>query len=156
MKTWTPSGRRLNILAVDDEAGARSALAIIFKLDRHDAAIAGDGDEALKLFENAAAPFDLVITDHVMPGMSGVDLVRALRKKAFAGCILVLTAHADLAAEQEYRDLGVAGLMVKPFDVTDLRQWVACIQGCQERLASGAGRPQCPPGAQDFCWLKRA
>ena len=153
---WIPSGKQLNILAVDDEAGARAALGIVLKMDKHHVLFAKDAEEALKLFENAAPPFDLIITDHVMPGLSGVDLVRKLKENAFAGEIFVLTGHADQAAEQAYRDLGVAGMMEKPFDMTELRQWMNCIQGCRSRFSSGAGKPQCPPIPMNFCWLKRA
>jgi two-component system, cell cycle response regulator CpdR len=155
VKTRVPGGRQLNILVVDDEPGARMALSLVLKLDGHHAILAGDAEEALKLFENAAAPFDLVITDHNMSGLSGVGLVRKLREKAFTGEIFVVTAHADMAAEDEYRKLGVAGIMAKPFTIADLRQWLNCIQDCRERVSSGAGKPQCPPGAMDFCWPKR-
>ena len=81
--------KRLNILAVDDEAGSRAALSVVLKMAGHEVLFAKDGDEALKLFETATVPFDLIITDHLMLRVSGIDLVRKLREKGFKGEIVV-------------------------------------------------------------------
>jgi len=155
VKTTESNGRRLNILAVDDEEGARTSLKIVLKLAGHHAVLAIDAPEALKLFDEASEPFDLIITDHTMPGLSGVDLVQALRQKGYNGDVLVLSANVDLATEQKYKQLGVAGIMAKPFDIADLKEWTHCIQECRERSASG-GKPQCTLGTMNICWLRFA
>ena len=155
MKTTESNGRRLNILAVDDEEGARTSLKIVLKLAGHHASIANDGQEALKLYDSAPEPFDLIITDHTMPGLSGVDLVQKLRDKDYDGDVLVLSAHVDSKAEKKYRNLGVAGIMAKPFDISDLKKWTHCIQDCRERSANGE-KPQCTLGVTNICWLRFA
>ena len=96
----------------------------------HQAQIAKDVEEALNLIERTSVPFDLVITDHRMPGLSGVDLVKMMKAKAYTGEIFVMSADVDDVAKEEYRNLGVAGIMFKPFDIMDLLQWAHCIQGC--------------------------
>jgi CheY-like chemotaxis protein len=144
--------KRLNILAVDDEAGTRAALGIVLALDGHHAVFAKDGDEALDVFENAGVTFDLIITDHQMVRVSGLDLVRRLREKGFSGEIVVLTAHAGTIDEEEYKKLEVAGMMEKPFDITELRDWLDCIQECRD--AAAGERPSSPSGTVAFCWLK--
>jgi two-component system response regulator FixJ len=149
------SDKRLKILAVDDEAGTRMAIALVLKRDGHQATITQSAEEALKAVEDAAVPFDLVITDHTMPGLSGVELVKKLRAKAFAGEIFVLSAHADVAAESEYRKMGVAGIMSKPFELTALRQWIQCIPRCDALLAAGE-KPLCDTSAMAFCWRKQS
>jgi CheY-like chemotaxis protein len=148
------SGSRLNILVVDDEAGSRTALAIVLQLAGHKAAFAKDGDEALELFDRAQVPFDLIITDHQMVRVSGIDLVRKLRDRGFAGDIVVLTAYAGTIEEEEYRKLEVAGIMEKPFDIAELRQWLDIIHGSHDpsRIQES---PDGPPKAIAFCWLKR-
>ena len=151
MTSLKSSGKHLNILVVDDEAGSRTALDVVLKLAGHQAHFARDGDEALELFEKASVPFDLVITDHAMARLSGLDLVRSLREKGFAGEIVVLTAYAGTIEEQEYRKLEVAGIMEKPFDLAELRQWLDCMRGSRGQLPPGEN----PPGPIDFYWLKR-
>jgi len=152
--TLTAPQSQLNILVVDDEAGTRSALAAVLRLSGHTAHFAVDGDEALEIFEHAEEPFDLIITDHLMARVSGLDLVRKLREKDFAGQIVVLTAYAGNIEEQEYRKLEVAGIMGKPFDITELRQWLWCIYKSREESKEEAARHVTAPSAISFCWLK--
>ena len=114
----------MNILVVDDEFGTRASVGIVLALAGHHAVFAKDGDEALRLFENGEAKFDLVLTDHQMFRVSGLDLVRGLRKKGFGGEIVVLTAYAGRIEEQEYKKLEVAGIMEKPLDIAELRHWI--------------------------------
>jgi len=149
-----PAVKGLNILVVDDEAGTRAALAIVLKLSGHRAVFATDGDEALEIFEKSAVPFDLIITDHLMVRVSGLDLVHRLREKGFAGEIVVLTAYAGRIEEQEYRKLEVAGIMEKPFDIGELRKWLACIYECHDQARTGQ-KAACPPRSIEFWWLKR-
>jgi CheY-like chemotaxis protein len=149
-----PAVKGLNILVVDDEAGSRAALAIVLKLSGHRAAFATDGDEALEMFENAVIPFDLIITDHLMVRVSGLDLVHRLREKGFTGEIVVLTAYAGTIEEREYRKLEVAGIMEKPFDIAELRKWLNCIHQCHDQSRTGE-KAVCPPRSIEFWWLKR-
>lgn len=146
---------RLNILAVDDEAGTRAALGIVLALAGHHAIFAKDGDEALDLFRNSNIPFDLIITDHQMARVSGPELVRELRDRGFAGEIAVLTAFAGTLDEQEYQRLNVAGIMQKPFDIAELTQWIECIHGCREQAQAEEKEAATARGIQ-FCWLKHA
>lgn len=143
--TDTNGGKRMNILVVDDEAGSRTALDVVLKLAGHVAQFAKDGDEALEMFDKAATPFDLIITDHLMVRVSGLDLVRGLRQRGFTGEIVVLTAYAGTMEEEEYKKLEIAGIMEKPFDITELRRWLECIH---RHEASGE------PGDTNFFYLK--
>jgi DNA-binding response OmpR family regulator len=120
--------RCLNILVVDDEFGTRASLGIVLALAGHHAVFARDGDDALQLFDNASVPFDLIITDHQMSRLSGLDLVRGLRKKGYSGAVVVLTGYAGMTEEQQYRDLDVAAILKKPFDIAELRQRIECLQ----------------------------
>lgn len=128
-------------------------MGIVLALDGHHAVFARDGDEALELFDKSGVTFDLIITDHQMVRVSGLDLVRRLREKRFSGEIVVLTAYAGTLDEQEYKKLEVAGIMEKPFDINVLRPWLDCIQESREALAAGETPPS-PAGPVAFCWLK--
>ena len=143
----------MNILVVDDEFGTRASVGIVLALAGHHAVFAKDGDEALRLFENDETKFDLVLTDHQMFRVSGLDLVRGLRKRGFAGEIVVLTAFAGTIDEEEYKKLEVAGIMEKPFDVKELCQWLECIHESREASLAGDNTPGSRKEVA-FCWLK--
>jgi len=151
--TNLPAEKQLNILVVDDEAGTRTALDMVLKLAGHRVHFAADGDEALEMFENSVAAFDLIITDHLMVRVSGLDLARQLRERGFAGEIVVLTAYAGRIEEDEYRKLEVAGIIGKPFDLSELRLWLDCIFRSREQ-ARAMGKISGPPSSISFCWLR--
>lgn len=95
-----------------------------------------DGGQALASVRVEPDAFDLLITDHSMPGMSGVDLVRRLREASFRGKIMVLSAHLSAENRAAYEALAVDAMVSKPFDVHELRatvtrlaNWIGPIAG---------------------------
>jgi CheY-like chemotaxis protein len=122
--THLPTSKPANILVVDDEFGTRASLGTVLALAGHHVVFAKDGDEALNLFDQDPAKFRIIITDHQMFRVSGLDLVRSLRKKGFTGSVVLLTAYAGTAEKDEYRKLEVTAIMEKPFDTAELRQWI--------------------------------
>ena len=88
---------------------------------------AGSGWEALIKIGATAQPFDVVITDHRMPRMTGLELVRQLRAKNFGGKILVLSAHLSDEDIRAYEELRVDMMMSKPFDFDELQQAMAVL-----------------------------
>jgi CheY-like chemotaxis protein len=68
---------------------------------------------------------DLVITDHSMPRMRGLELVSRLRGAGYQGKVIVLSAHLSQHNRTLYDSLGVEAVLPKPFDVDALRQIVA-------------------------------
>ena len=73
-----PPGKALRILVADDDRVGRNVIAEYLRLDGHSVATASNGVEALDLFK--AKEFDLLVTDFGMPGMSGTQLARAIRR----------------------------------------------------------------------------
>ncbi len=74
----TPSSRRTKILVVEDEFGLQATLKEVFNLEGYDVRVAIDGDEGYKIYRRFNP--DLVLTDIVMPKMSGLELVGKIRK----------------------------------------------------------------------------
>ncbi len=114
----------LRILTVEDETAVAQLLALVLCGPKCKVSAAGDGVEALAKIAAAAQPFDVVITDHKMPRMTGLDLVRRLRAQNFAGKIVVLSAFLDQENTRSYKALGVDLLLAKPFDMDELRHAV--------------------------------
>lgn len=111
----------LNILLAEDERSVAFSISFALKADGHRIEVVSDGEEALAELTRKPAAFDLLITDHSMPRMNGVEFVKRLRDTAFAGKIVVLSAHLSVENRAAYLALGVDMMVPKPFDVHLLR-----------------------------------
>jgi DNA-binding response OmpR family regulator len=107
------------VLVVDDNADMRDYLVAL--LSRHwEVEAVADGLTALE--RAAAAPPDLVLTDVMMPGMDGFELLRALREREATRHVpvVVLSARAGEEATVEGLHAGADDYLVKPFDFDEL------------------------------------
>ena len=117
----------MRILVVEDEKALAHMVGVVLGGPTSKVTSAANGWEALIKIGATAKPFDVVITDHRMPRVGGLELVRRLRAQDFAGKILVLSAHLgdeDIAA---YEELGVDMMMSKPFDFDELQEAMAVL-----------------------------
>ncbi len=114
----------MNILAVEDETAVAQLLALVLGGPNCKVATASNGERALAKIAAAKKPFDVVITDHLMPRVSGLELVRRLRGKNFTGKIVVLSGHLGEDNVSAYELLGVDMMISKPFDVEELRRTI--------------------------------
>ena len=105
-----------SILVVDDTRSMRAMVASVLQGAGYEVAEAADGMEALQLARGRV--FDLVVTDHNMPRMDGVTLVRELRglPNYDAVALIVLSTEASPELKQKGREAGATGWMAKPFD----------------------------------------
>ena len=114
----------MNILAVEDETAVAQLLALVLGGPNCKVATASNAEKALAKIDAAKRPFDVVITDHRMPRVSGLELVRELRARKFGGKVVVLSAHLAEDNIKAYQKLGVNMLISKPFDVDELRRTI--------------------------------
>lgn len=78
----------VRVLVVDDDALTRSVLSRLIRSAGHEITGAGSGAEALEHLR--ARPYDVLLTDQVMPGMSGIELISASRDLAYPlRCIII-------------------------------------------------------------------
>jgi two-component system chemotaxis response regulator CheY len=117
----------LKILVVEDEKALAHMIAMVLGGPASKVTTARNGWEALIKIGLAARPFDFVITDHRMPRMTGLELVRRLRGQDFGGQILVLSAHLVDVDIRAYEELNVDMMMSKPFDFAELQQAMAVL-----------------------------
>jgi PAS domain S-box-containing protein len=108
------------ILVVDDEDGVRRSAVRVLTRFGYVVEEAIDAEGALGVVGSAPKPFDLVLSDVVMPRMSGMDLYRELRRRNSGARVLLMSGHTaeDLDALED-PDAGVKFLH-KPWSVTDL------------------------------------
>jgi len=112
--------RRPRILVIDDEAAVRRSIARVLTREGYSVTSAESAEEAFELIEGSDVPFDLVISDIVMTGMSGVVFAKRLRASARRTRIMLISgfpgSHLGDSA------LGADGfdLLQKPFTPTQL------------------------------------
>ena len=110
----------VRVLVADDNADMREHLARLLHAEGWSVETVGDGREALRAVRTD--PPDLLLTDVMMPGLDGFELVRAVRGDARTATlpVVVLSARAGEGASAEGLDLGADDYVVKPFVSADL------------------------------------
>ena len=128
------------ILVIEDDVDINDVVAASLRKTGYVCVQAFSGSEARLLLKTAAAegeaPFDLVITDLMLPGASGEELVRAIRANSDAP-VIVVSARSDAADKVALLKLGADDYLTKPFDLDELHARVA-VQ--LRHAARGAGR----------------
>ncbi|MGD9897603.1 MAG: response regulator [Calditrichaceae bacterium] len=117
------------LLIVDDEETLTFSLYQSFILSDKDYEVitANSGDEALtKINEN---PFDLIITDILMPGMSGIDLLKRVKQDFPKTEIVIMTAYGSNDRRDEVLKLGARFYIEKPFEMKEFKKIVLEILG---------------------------
>jgi CheY-like chemotaxis protein len=107
------------VLLVDDEELVRVSTADMLSELGFRVVEASSAQEALSLMDEATS-FCLIVTDHLMPGMTGVELVRTLQERGYSVPALVISGYADVGDVAP--DLA---LLVKPFRQADLAHEIA-------------------------------
>jgi DNA-binding NtrC family response regulator len=106
------------ILIIDDSKVTVAGLKSFFN-DTYHTVTAGNGLDGLKAFENDKEGIDLIITDLVMPEISGVGLIEIIKKKSPATPIIAITGwgyHPKALATEAKADL----VLEKPFEMDEL------------------------------------
>jgi two-component system KDP operon response regulator KdpE len=122
------------ILVIDDETQITRVLRAALSAQGFDVRIANDPEEGLRTFKEWLP--DLVITDLMMPGMSGVEVTRAIRQHA-ATPVLVLSVREHERSKVEALDAGADDYITKPFGIQELLARVrAHLRRAPERTVS--------------------
>ena len=116
MKNETP----YKILVVDDEEPVRNAIRRSLRKEPYELSFAGTAEEGLARLDQEA--IDLVISDHVMPGMNGLDFLKRARNLHPETVRIILTGNADLEmALRAINEGQIYRFLTKPWDDVDLR-----------------------------------
>ena len=120
---------RHTILVADDEAVLRALVRATLSSAGYDVLEAADGDEALELARSARP--DLIVLDLMMPGKSGLDVLRELRAdpELAATPVVMLTARTRAADREAAAEAGADRFLAKPFSPRELVRIVADVLG---------------------------
>ena len=114
------AGTKGRILVVDDERSMREMLDIFLGREGYQVTECASGTEALRIMDQKE-PFDLVISDINMPGLSGFDLLREIKDKFPDLPVLMITAYGSPDSAVEAMKLGAVDYITKPFRIEEIK-----------------------------------
>ncbi|WP_306590481.1 PAS domain-containing sensor histidine kinase [Geothrix sp. 21YS21S-4] len=117
--TDTPIGRSLTILFVDDDELMQSTIPPMFRVLGHKVMVAVDGLDALR-YLSMEVDFDLVILDHNMPGMTGLETLAELRRLHPTKPVLLATGNLEPKIAKSLRQDPWARGIEKPFSIREI------------------------------------
>ncbi len=109
------------VLVVDDEPSLRQMIRVALTRSGHQVVEAADVSAARDVLHASPVPFDLVITDLIMPGESGLAVIDAARERSPETQVIVVTAHASVGTAVEAMQRGAYCYLEKPLDLATTR-----------------------------------
>ena len=112
------SGSKAHLLIVDDEAKTLASLSRAFRLAGHEAVICDNAEKALELA--LAQPFDLILSDVVMPGKNGLQLLEELKAGGVESPVVMMSGQAHIEMAVKATRLGALDFLEKPISTEKL------------------------------------
>ena len=107
-----------SILVVEDEAKMRRLLELQLAEEGFRAQTVADAEAGLKLLNKE--PFDLIVTDFKLPGMSGLEFLQAVKRVNANLPVIIMTAHGTVESAVEAMKIGASDYVLKPFALAEL------------------------------------
>lgn len=107
-----------SILVVEDEEKIARLLELELSFEGYQVTKASDGIEALEAYRNGT--WDLILLDVMLPGLSGIELLRRIRANDFVTPVILLTAKNSVEDKVSGLDLGADDYITKPFQIEEL------------------------------------
>src|SRR3954464_8833010 len=128
---------RLDVLVIDDEPAVREVLALRITDWGHGVRTIGDGTAVEREIERQRP--DLVLCDLILPGSSGMELMRRIKGSDERLPVVMITAHGDIDGAVEAMKSGATDFLTKPLDYISLKALLRSVAGevqrTQERQA---------------------
>jgi len=115
--TQVPTKNKPTLLVIDDEAGPRDALKVIFR-PFFNVQIAESASAAMDVLNSQ--PIDLITLDQKLPDRQGIDLLQDIKHYHAGVEVIIITGYGSLKSAMEGIRHGAAGYLLKPFNVTEL------------------------------------
>jgi CheY-like chemotaxis protein len=113
-------GGKESILFVDDEEALRRVGQRLLRSHGYAVITANDGVDALEKLESGEFEFDLIITDLMMPNMSGLELCKAIEQKGIVLPIILASGHTDTNIPADTAHRASVSFIRKPWDVKEM------------------------------------
>jgi CheY-like chemotaxis protein len=120
------SGHAVKVLVIDDQPLLRDVLAEFLELLGHEADLAVDGPEGLARFDSSV--HQLVLTDFLMPGLTGLEVAEAIRARSCTTPIVMISGFAKPDAKRRAVEAGLR-FVRKPLAVAEFEATLAAVEG---------------------------
>ena len=140
-----PSARRRRVLVVEDDRTLRTALAFNLTREGYEVQTAVDGEQALATARDGR--LDLILLDVMLPGMSGIEVLRVLRKDGVSTPVLILSAKGDEIDRVVGLKVGADDYVAKPFSRPELLARIEAILRRERRDTAAEERDGEAPAA---------
>src|SRR5688500_6116393 len=104
----------MRVLIVDDEEVLRDVLEVVLRREGFDVVLASSGEEALSILDSSEE-VDLIVLDIMLPGISGIDTLRAVRISNPTLLVIIITAYSSIDGAIEAMKHGAYHYIPKPF-----------------------------------------
>ncbi|MCW8901529.1 MAG: response regulator [Gammaproteobacteria bacterium] len=105
-----------HILVVDDDELVSEYLGALLEAESYDVVVLNEPVAALNYFKEHPDDFDLIITDQVMPGLTGVEISRAILELRPSMPILLITGYSEKITAENAKSFGLRGFFSKPIN----------------------------------------
>ena len=124
------AGETARVLVIEDEPSVADALRVILEDKGFAVVVAANGRDGIE--QALRAPFSVTVTDLRLPDMDGLEVIDAFREGGLGGAAILITSHGTPDTFARARDLGVVGVIAKPFLPSDILQLIAAAleSGC--------------------------
>ncbi len=123
--------KKYKLLIIEDDQEILSGLYSFLTRHKYQVATAADGLEGLQMFDTEKEGYDLVITDLVMPNISGIGVISIIKEKYPDTPVIAITGmgeHPEALAIEANADV----VIEKPFDLTELENHITELHGKKE------------------------
>ena len=118
----------LNILVVDDDEPVAASIKYVLRQAGHAVDVFHDGLAAIARLNEHPAHYDVLIADHTMPRMSGLELLVKLPLNVLKDKIIIVSAYLNAELEANYLSLGAGKIIRKPFEIEELQKAVEALR----------------------------
>ena len=111
-----PSVTPRQILVVDDDELVSEYLGALLEAESYEVVVLNEPVAALNYFKEHPDDFDLIITDQVMPGLTGVEIAQAILELRPSIPVLLITGYSEKITAENAESFGLSGFFSKPIN----------------------------------------
>ena len=119
-----------HILVVDDDELVSEYLGALLEAESYNVMVLNEPAAALEYFKEHPDDFDLIVTDQVMPGLTGVEIAQSILKLRPDLPILLITGYSEIISAENAKSFGLSGFFPKPINeslfLDEISNLVAC------------------------------
>ena len=119
-----------HILVVDDDELVSEYLGALLEAESYDVMVVNEPAVALDYFKAHPNDFDLIVTDQIMPGLTGIDIAKSILEVRPDLPILLITGYSEKISAENAESFGLSGFFPKPINENLFLEKISNLVGC--------------------------